>query len=511
MERPKPVVLAILDGWGQQNPHPSNAIAAAKAPNWHRLWQKAPHTLLSASGLDVGLPEGQMGNSEVGHLNIGAGRIIYQDSTRISASISEGSFFTNPVLLEALEKIHHHHGRVHLIGLLSDGGVHSLQSHAHALLKLCHQHRIPSVFHAILDGRDTPPQSAEKYLTLLEEALSQYPQANMGSIMGRYYAMDRDHRWERTQKAYDCLTQGLGHLVPNALAGLKKAYERGQTDEFVEPTWIKGTLPIEANDGIIFFNFRADRARQISEAFVNPDFEGFKRLNKPHLSTFVSLTEYAAHLKTAVAFPPISHQKVLGELFAQQHLTQLRLAETEKYAHVTFFFNGGREEPFAGESRTLIPSPKVATYDLAPEMSAEAITDVLVDAIENRRFDVIICNYANADMVGHTGIFEATLKAVETIDHCLGRIVDAIQKVEGALLITADHGNADNLFDENTGQPHTAHTTAPVPLVYVGKRPAVFKSEGRLCDVAPTILQLLSINQPSEMTGNPLLSWLDTL
>ena len=511
MHQPKPVVLIILDGWGHQKPHAANAITHAKTPHWNALWEKAPHALLSASGLDVGLPEGQMGNSEVGHLNIGAGRIIYQDSTRISASITEGSFFTNPVLLQALEKVQHQHGRMHLLGLLSDGGVHSLQAHAHALLKLCQQHRVPSLFHAFLDGRDTPPKSAESYLQLLNEALSHYPLAKIGSIMGRYYAMDRDNRWDRVQKAYECLTAGRGHIAANALAGLQAAYDRGQSDEFVEPTWMKGAVPIQPNDGIIFFNFRADRARELTEALIAPDFSAFKRSSCLPLSTFVSLTEYAPTLQTEVAFAPTSHQKVLGALLAEKHLTQLRLAETEKYAHVTFFFNGGNETPFKGESRQLIPSPLVSTYDQKPEMSAPEITDVLVDAIEKRSFDVIICNYANADMVGHTGNFKATCQAVETIDACLGRVLKSLQAVNGAALITADHGNADNLYDTQTQQAHTAHTTAPVPLVYIGNRGARLKERGRLCDVAPTLLQLLNISQPSEMTGKPLLLWSDEL
>ncbi len=493
-----PLLLIILDGWGYRLETASNAIAAARTPHWDALWARYPHTLLSACGTDVGLPAGQMGNSEVGHLNIGAGRIIYQDSQRITEAIRSGDFFHNPALLAALAQAKKPGSRLHLLGLCSDGGVHSLQTHALALLDLCAQHKIRPVLHAFLDGRDTPPKSAGPFLTELQEKTLQ-TNAQWGSVMGRYYAMDRDQRWERTQSALACLTHNSPTplVAQTALQALELAYARGESDEFVQPTRIEGAPPIRAEDAVIFFNFRADRARQLSLALVQA---------LPTLGSLVTLTDYSPQLRAKVAFSPLTHRQVLGEVLSNNHLKQLRLAETEKYAHVTFFFNGGIETPFPGEKRDLIPSPKVATYDLQPEMSAPLLSERLIRALEHQEADVIIVNFANADMVGHTGNFPATVQAIESLDACLGRLIPALLAAGGEALITADHGNADQMFDALTQQAHTAHTLSPVPLLYIG-RPAHLKESGRLCDVAPTVLQLLAISQPPDMTGEPLITW----
>lgn len=494
---PKPLALIILDGWGHRDDPEANAIEQAHIPTWHRLWAQYPHALLGASGLDVGLPEGQMGNSEVGHLNIGAGRILYQDSVRITEAIKDGSFAQNLVFQTVCQDLQKSQKTLHLMGLVSNGGVHSLEEHLLALISLAEPFNIPVHIHAFLDGRDTPPKSAHTFLSKLEAVISKTKQTKIATIMGRYYAMDRDKRAERTALAHHCLTQSTSPYEANtALEALQMAYTRAETDEFVQPTRINHTPPIQSGDAVIFFNFRADRARQLSYALSHSNL---------FLSHFVSLTTYASDLKATVAFPPTTVNHTLGSMLADQGLKQLRLAETEKYAHVTFFFNGGEETPFKNEDRLLIPSPQVATYDLQPEMSAPALTDAFVQAIVSQKYDVIICNYANADMVGHTGNFKATLKAIETIDHCLDRVITALQSVNGAAFITADHGNADLMVDPMTHQPHTAHTLSKVPLLYVGDQLSLLPT-GRLCDIAPTILTLLNLPMPQEMTGHSLIA-----
>lgn len=502
---PTPLALIVLDGWGYREEFEANAIQQATIPTWNALWKQYPHALLGASGLDVGLPEGQMGNSEVGHLNIGAGRILYQDSVRISKAITEGTFESTPAFQTVFQDLKKTQKTLHLMGLLSDGGVHSIDQHLYALIALTEQYGIPVQIHAFLDGRDTPPKSAEKFLKALNSRLEKTSNVKIGTLMGRYYGMDRDKRWDRTTLAYDSLTQEQSpYQAQTALEGLELAYARGETDEFVQPTRIANTAPIQTGDAVLFFNFRTDRARQLSYALSNPDFESFPRKAWPHLSHFVTFTEYAADLKAEVAFPPTSTTHTLGAVLADAGLKQLRLAETEKYAHVTFFFNGGEETSFKNEDRILIPSPKVATYDLQPEMSAPALTDAFVSAIESKQYDVIICNYANADMLGHTGNFDATLQAIEMLDGCLLRVIKALQAVGGSAFITADHGNADCMVDSETKQPHTAHTLSPVPLLYVG--PALkLASSGQLCDIAPTMLELLGLPIPIEMTGHSLI------
>jgi 2,3-bisphosphoglycerate-independent phosphoglycerate mutase len=489
--RPKPFVLIVLDGFGYRADLNGNAIANARTPHWSTLWNMYPHALLSASGTDVGLPAGQMGNSEVGHLNIGAGRIVYQDSLRISDAIQNDTFSQNLVLQKTIQAIHPSH-RLHLLGLLSDGGVHSLQTHLEALIQLC-QHT-PTTLHLFLDGRDTPPKSALTYLKRLETFLKPYPQVQIGSLIGRYYAMDRDNRLDRTQLAYQCLTEKSDIVYSSAIEAVEASYQAGITDEFIRPIALPEYHPIQAGDVVICFNFRADRMRQLAQLLTQT----------PTLSAFTTLTHYSDKLPATVAFPPIRLKNTLGEILSHQNLTQWRLAETEKYAHVTFFFNGGDETAYPGEKRCLIPSPRVATYDLKPEMSAFPLTDALVEAVQKKRYDVIICNYANADMVGHTGLLEATTAAIEVLDTCLGKVVAALQDVGGEALITADHGNAELMFDPLTQQPHTAHTVSPVPLLYVGTRGTLIP-EGRLCDVAPTLLDILKLPQPSDMTGKSLL------
>ncbi|HEC00018.1 MAG TPA: 2,3-bisphosphoglycerate-independent phosphoglycerate mutase [Thiotrichales bacterium] len=506
MPTPKPMALIILDGWGYREETEYNAIATANTPVWDRLWAEYPHTLIRTSGAAVGLPGDQMGNSEVGHLNLGAGRVVYQEFTRVSRSIKTGSFFTNRTLTDAVDLAKDNGKAVHILGLLSAGGVHSHECHIHAMAQLAVERGAPRVYlHAFLDGRDTPPRSAGESIQKMEEKFREFGGGRIASIIGRYYAMDRDHRWPRIQAAYDLITQGKGeYQAPDAMTGLKMAYERGETDEFVKATAIvpPGEAPVRVEDGdvIIFMNYRSDRARQITRPFIEPDFDGFERAVVPKLGRFVSLTEYNAEFDIPVAFPPERLRNVFGEVISKLGMRQLRLAETEKYAHVTFFFNGGVEEPFEGEDRILVPSPMVATYDLKPEMSAEEVTDHLVAAIEGGEYDVIICNYANPDMVGHTGNFEAAVKAIEAIDRCLGRVYEALQKTGGEMLVTADHGNAEKMRDEETGQPHTAHTTNPVPFLYVG-RPAEMAQTGSLCDVAPTMLHLMGLEKPLEMTG----------
>lgn len=501
----RPLALIILDGWGHREEKKDNAIAAARKPNWDKLTQNYAHTLISGSGRCVGLPDGQMGNSEVGHLNMGAGRIVHQDLTRIDSAIADKSFFTNTILLQAINQATKTGKAIHILGLLSPGGVHSHENHIQAIVELAAQQHAKDVYiHAFLDGRDTPPRSAQASLEALNQHCEKLNCGKIASIIGRYFAMDRDKRWDRVQKAYDLLTLGKADFkAPDAISALQQAYERDENDEFVQATQI---LPATVNDGdvIIFMNFRADRAREITRAFVDPNFDGFTRAKWPKLAEFVSLTEYDKTLKTKIAFAPEQLNNILGEYLSHLGLHQLRIAETEKYAHVTFFFNGGIEKPFSGEDRVLIPSPKVATYDLQPEMSAYELTDKLVEQIKNQRYDVIICNFANPDMVGHTGNFAAAVKAIETIDTCLGKIIAALQEVGGEAIITSDHGNAEMMFDVNTQQPHTAHTSELVPLIYVGRSAKTCKTNGILSDIAPTMLYLMGLPKPTEMTGSSL-------
>ena len=497
---PRPLTLIILDGWGYREETETNAIAAAHKPNWDALWKNHPHTLISGSGHCVGLPDGQMGNSEVGHLNMGAGRIVPQDLTRIDHAIDTGDFFHNKVLIDALNLAKKSSKAVHIMGLLSPGGVHSHEKHIHAIIKLAATLNVsPLYIHAFLDGRDTPPRSALASIVALDAECRALQCGQIASLIGRYYAMDRDKRWERIHKAYDLLTLGKAdYHADNAEQALELAYARGENDEFVQATHI-GTAPASINDGdvVIFMNFRADRARAITQAFIDPDFHGFNREKCPALGAFICLSEYDRLFPVPVAFPsePLNH--ILAACLSQLGLKQLRIAETEKYAHVTFFFNGGIEHPFPGEDRVLIPSPKVATYDLQPEMSAYLLTERLIQEIKSLHYDVIICNFANADMVGHTGNVAATTKAIETIDTCLGKIAQILHDVGGELLITADHGNAEQMFDYQTNQPHTAHTSNPVPFLYIGRTASVAKEGGALSDIAPTILYLLGLSQPT--------------
>jgi 2,3-bisphosphoglycerate-independent phosphoglycerate mutase len=508
----KPTVLTILDGWGHREACEANAIALADTPVWDRLWREAPHGLISGSGHDVGLPEGQMGNSEVGHMNLGAGRVLHQDLTRIDLAIEQGTFADNPVLAAAIAQAVQGDRALHVLGLLSPGGVHSHEDQIAALLEAAAQRGVQRLYlHAFLDGRDTPPRSAAPSLRRMENLLAGFQGADcrIASVIGRYYAMDRDQRWERVEQAYALIVDGQGrHQAASATAALEAAYARGEDDEFVTATRVSDAdhPPVTMQDGdlVIFMNFRADRARQISYALIRDDFSGFVRARRPKLGAFVTLTRYAEDLAAQVAYLPDRPVNVLGEYLSSLGKTQLRIAETEKYAHVTFFFSGGREVPFAGEERILIPSPKVATYDLQPQMSAEAVTDQMVAAIGSGRFDLIVCNYANGDMVGHTGKLEAAILAVQTLDHCLGRLIEAIEASGGEMLITADHGNVEQMVDYENDQPHTAHTCEFVPFVYVGARKAVIRSGGVLSDVAPTLLNLMDVPVPPEMTGKNL-------
>lgn len=508
MSRPKPVLLLILDGWGHRDDPADNAVAQADLPYWHALLRDCPHTLIHTSGLHVGLPEGQMGNSEVGHMNLGAGRVVYQDLTRIDAAIADGSFFDNEELLAACRAAREAGGTLHLFSLLSPGGVHSHEAHLFAMLALAKREGVARIaVHAFLDGRDTPPRSARASLEMLAERCAAIPGAHLASVSGRYYAMDRDNRWDRVEKAWQAIARAESPLhARDGVAALEAAYARGENDEFVQPTVIEGAAPMRDGDAVVFMNFRADRARQLTACFVRPDFDGFARPGAPALSRFVCLAEYDATLPARVAYPPQSLANTLPEVLAGCGLTQLRIAETEKYAHVTFFFNGGREEVWPGEERVLVPSPRVATYDLLPEMSAPEVTRRLVEAIEQRRFDAIICNLANPDMVGHTGDLSAAIRAAESIDAALGEIVAALRRVGGEMILTADHGNLEMMRDPETGQPHTAHTTGPVPLVYLG-RPATLAENGALKDVAPTLLHLLGIAPPAEMSGHNLVTF----
>ena len=504
--RPRPVVLLILDGWGHREAPEDNALAQADLPNWRRLWAGEPHTLVHTEGRHVGLPDGQMGNSEVGHMNLGAGRIVYQDLTRIDAAIEDDSFFANPELLAACAAARDGNGTLHVMGLLSPGGVHSHERHLFAMLELARRERVPRVaLHAFLDGRDTPPRSARPSLAAIDAACREVGNARIATVGGRYFAMDRDKRWDRVRKAWDAIVEGeAAHDAADAVAALDAAYARGENDEFATPTTIGGGVPMRDGDAVVFMNFRADRARQLTAAFVAPGFDGFDA-RRPRLSRFTCLTEYDATLPAPVAFAPDDLRDTLGEVLAAAGLSQLRIAETEKYAHVTFFFSGGRESPYDGEQRILIPSPKVATYDLQPEMSCPELTERLVGAIRQGTFDVVVCNIANPDMVGHTGDLQAAILAAEAVDRAIGEIEAAVREAGGALLVTADHGNLEMMRDPETGQAHTAHTVGPVPLVYVGSRPAKLRSGGALRDIAPTVLDLLGLPRPDAMSGRSLL------
>jgi 2,3-bisphosphoglycerate-independent phosphoglycerate mutase len=508
MSKNAPLVLMILDGWGYSETNKHNAIAQAHTPQWDEWWHNNQHILLEASGLPVGLPDNQMGNSEVGHMHIGAGRIIRQDFTRINHAIDTGEFAKNPQLDTVLTTLQKTGNTLHIMGLLSPGGVHSHEEHLFNLLTLCQHKQFHSLqLHLFLDGRDTPPQSALHSLERLNKVLQNNNQAELiSSISGRYYAMDRDKRWERVQPVYTLLTQGKSeHHFADALSAVQSYYKQHLFDEFIPPTLIGEAHPIKDGDAVLFFNFRADRARQLTAAFIDPQFDGFTRSISPQLSYFVSMTQYDQTLPTNSIFPPIPMNNTLGEVLSSHGLSQLRIAETEKYAHVTFFFNGGNEHIFPNEQRIMIQSPKVATYDLQPEMSAPELTNTLIDAIKSQLYDVIICNYANADMVGHSGNFEATIRAIECLDHCMHEVWQALAPLKGQLLITADHGNAEEMFDEHTHQAHTAHTSEPVPFMYVGDQWHFSQTQGSLADIAPTILTVLGIPPPQEMTGHALL------
>ena len=518
-----PHVLMILDGFGHREDDKDNAIAAADMPNLDKIYQQYPHGLISASGEDVGLPDGQFGNSEVGHMNLGAGRVLYQDSTRISSEVANREFYKNEALVNAVKAANELGGNVHIMGLLSDGGVHSHQDHIEAMCHSALVHGAKNVFvHCFLDGRDTPPKSADKYINRLREHIGKLNahyeggRVQIASIIGRYYAMDRDNRWDRVQKAYELITEGKADRIATRADGaVQAAYKARETDEFINPTIVIGRdevpYTVDDNDALIFMNFRADRARELAQAFVLPDheFSGFARHKQPRLAAFVMLTKYsdvlAANPKTSIAYYPTSLTNTLGEYLQNKGKTQLRIAETEKYAHVTFFFSGGREEEYKGETRILVPSPDVATYDLKPEMSAPEVTDELVAAIESGKYDVLVVNYANGDMVGHTGIFDAAVKAVEALDVCIGRVETAVRAAGGNMLITADHGNCEQMQDYESGQVHTQHTTEHVPLIYIGEQSVTVRSGGKLSDIAPTILALMNIEQPDEMTGENLL------
>lgn len=504
----KLTMLMILDGFGINENEKGNAVKLANTPNIDKLMKTCPTTQIYTSGMQVGLPDGQMGNSEVGHTNIGAGRIVYQELTKITKSIEDGDFFSIPELVEAIENCKKNHSKLHILGLLSDGGVHSHIRHLFALLELAKRKDFEDVYvHCFLDGRDTPPASGESYIAKLEEKMKEKGVGKIASISGRFYAMDRDKRWQRVQKAYDALVNGIGNKATSAISAIEASYQKEVFDEFVEPTVIySGDSPvatIQNNDSVIFFNFRPDRAREITRTLVDPDFKEFE--TKKMKLYFVCFRQYDETIPNVeIAFKPETLKNTFGEYISNLGLTQLRIAETEKYAHVTFFFNGGEEKQYPGEDRILVPSPKVETYDMQPEMSAEEVTVKVVEAIKSGKYNVIILNYANPDMVGHTGSLEAAIKAIEKIDDCVQRVVDAVKEQGGELLITADHGNAEQMIDYKTGEPHTAHTTNPVPLILVGKDDVKLKS-GKLADLAPTMLDMMGIEKPEQMTGNSLI------
>jgi 2,3-bisphosphoglycerate-independent phosphoglycerate mutase len=508
-----PVLLIILDGYGHREECEHNAICQARKPHWNVLWSKYPHTTIDASEKWVGLPKDQMGNSEVGHMNIGAGRVVYQEYTRIESAIEQGDFFRNPVLVKAVETARGAGTALHILGLLSPGGVHSHESQIHAMLEMAARGGVKNIrVHAFLDGRDTPPRSAEASLEALRKKCEELGAGTIASICGRYYAMDRDQRWERVRCAYDLITQGKSeYRAATAVEALHAAYARGETDEFVKATAIAapGAPATRMNDGdaVVFMNFRADRARQMTAALTSSAFEGFERARVPALGYYCTLTSYGKEFDAIPsAFAPQSIENGFGEYISTRGLKQLRIAETEKYAHVTYFFSGGVETPYPGEDRILVPSPRVATYDLKPEMSAREVTDKLVEAIQSRKYGAIICNYANGDMVGHTGNLEAATRAIEVLDECIGRAVAAMQKTGGEVLITADHGNAEMMLDPATRQAHTAHTLNVVPLLYIGRK-ARAASGGALQDVAPTLLAMMGLPQPPQMTGKALLEF----
>ena len=502
----QPLALIILDGFGCREETKGNAIAAARTPHLDHLMAGCPHTRIGSSGMDVGLPDGQMGNSEVGHTNIGAGRIVYQELTRITKSFDEGEALGNPALTAAMENARRPGQALHLMGLLSDGGVHSHIRHLYGLMEMARRFAVERVYlHCFMDGRDVPPTSGIEFIAALQQKIKELGLGQIATVSGRYYAMDRDNRWERVKLAYDAIVNGEGNKNPDPVAVMQKSYDAGVTDEFIVPTVVTEGAGIKAGDSVIFFNFRPDRARELTRALVDPDFAGFEREKGFFPLTYICMTQYDATMPNVeVAYRPESLANTLGEYLSRLGKTQLRIAETEKYAHVTFFFNGGVEAPYEGEDRVLIPSPKVATYDLQPEMSAYAVTDEAVRRIESGRYDVIILNYANCDMVGHTGVFEAAVKAVEAVDTCLGRLLAALEKAGGRAFLTADHGNADQMADEN-GAPFTAHTTNPVPFVAIGFGDIKLRSGGRLADIAPTMLQAMGLPQPEEMTGRSLL------
>ena len=502
-----PVLLLILDGVGCRDAAPDNPVSLARKPNWDRLWREFAHTTIDASERSVGLPTGQMGNSEVGHLNIGAGRVIYQDFTRIDRAIETGEFAANPVLVDAVATARRNGATLHVLGLLSPGGVHSHERQIAAMVRMAVEGGAPRVrVHAFLDGRDTPPRSAAESLATMESVCATSPVSSIADIVGRYYAMDRDQRWERVRTAYELLVDGTAEFsASNAQVALSAAYARGESDEFVKPTLIGPPVPMHDGDVVVFMNFRADRARQLCRALTDPDFNGFSRKRVPKLGALVSLTSYGdAFTHVPAAFAPQSISHTFGEIVAARGLRQLRIAETEKYAHVTYFFNGGVEAVYPGEDRILVPSPKVATYDLKPEMSAFEVTDKLVEAIASGAYDAIVCNYANGDMLGHTGNVDAATRALEVLDTCIGRVIAAQRARGGEALITADHGNVEMMHDPETGQAHTAHTLNLVPCLYVG-RPADMESDGALQDIAPTLLAMMGLAQPSEMTGRSLI------
>ncbi|MDD3181463.1 MAG: 2,3-bisphosphoglycerate-independent phosphoglycerate mutase [Alphaproteobacteria bacterium] len=506
---PRPVLLCVLDGFGYREPSADNAISVAHMPTWRKLWDENPHALLDASGEAVGLPQGQMGNSEVGHMNLGAGRVVYQDLPLIDRALASGQLEYNPCLVGLISKLKARGGTCHLMGLASPGGVHAHQNHMVALAKVIADQGVPVAVHAFLDGRDVPPQSAVAQIGKLEDDLASIAGVKLATLCGRYFAMDRDKRWDRVEKAYDLLTQGEGARVINAVDAIESSYVDGIYDEFVLPLALDGFQGMKDGDGILFANFRADRAREILSALLMPDFDGFKRQKVVHFVDALGMVEYSETLNGVMhtLFPPKNIANGLGEVVSNAGLRQLRIAETEKYPHVTFFFNGGREEPYAGEERIMVPSPKVATYDLQPEMAACEVTDKVVTAIDGGTFDLIVLNYANPDMVGHTGSLPAAVKAVETVDRCLARVLSSIKRAGGAALITADHGNCELMHNDQTEGPHTAHTLSKVPVVLYGGADGsvVGLHDGRLADVAPTLLSLLGVSKPAEMDGESLI------